>query len=715
MRWNKRAIDPAAVSDLARRYEIDLLTAAVLERRGRTAPDEIRFYLDSDLGMLHDPFLFPDMPDVVERILQAREEGERVFVFGDRDVDGITSTAIMVRTLRELGLDVLWEVPEGDAAYGLSHAAVERARAADVTLIITVDCGITNVDEITAARDAGIDTIVVDHHNPQEALPPAVAMINPKLGDDYPFDGLCACAVAAKVRQALAVGSTELFGEMVTLLNARPANDAIVVDAVMMEHGVEVDRVSEALVPGIANLEMSRLGPFLFGRKLVCYDEPLQQRLLVEGLGGGADIYMIDMATEVAEHFPRLAGRSLLDLREGSRLARYGEPSEMDTMVALYRAIIDRRFPSIREALVSVLDFVAIATLSDMMPIVNENRVIVRAGLERVSRAPNTGLAELLGQLELDGRTVASRDVNWQISPTINASGRMGTPQTAVQLFVSDDAMERRVLAAQLKELNRERKKIGDSAWKRVLPRAEQERDAFGGKFVVVHEPEVHRGVTGIIAGKLARRFNLPAAVVTTVDDVAVGSVRSSRGFMATQFLQQFDDIFEKWGGHNEAAGFQFPVGRIDRFFARLTDLGPAIALDEDREDVVEIDAEIPPAHLQPSLEGLVKRFEPYGQGSPHLRFLARNLVLEDAQHIGRDQAHLKLTLAGGGYRWPAMWWNSADHVPEGFRQPTPRVDVVFELERSYYNGSDTLRMVVIDLRMSAEQIVDAVAERAGE
>ncbi|MDA3951617.1 MAG: DHH family phosphoesterase, partial [Spirochaeta sp.] len=339
MKWNKPPVDADEVKRISSRYGTDLLTAAILHRRGVTRAAQMPYYLENDLRYLHDPFLFADMPDVVERIDQAVREKEQVLVFGDRDVDGITSTAVMVDTLRARGLEVQWRVPEGDSNYGLSMEVVETFAAQSGTLLVTVDCGITNNEEIAAAVEHGIDTIIVDHHNPHEELPPAVAIINPKVGDEYPFEGLCACAVCSKVRQALAIGETEVFGRLVTLISARPANETVIVDAIQLEHGIEVDRITEALVPGVASLETSRLREYLVGRELVCYDEPLQKRLLRQGMGPNVDIYMLDLAEQITELFPALAGKSLLEMREGARMAKYaeGETEEIDVLFALYR------------------------------------------------------------------------------------------------------------------------------------------------------------------------------------------------------------------------------------------------------------------------------------------------------------------------------------------------------------------------------------------
>jgi len=204
MNWEKKEISAELVKDLANRYGCDLLTASILVRRGITAGEEIRYFLESDVRHLRNPFLLPGMEDAVERILAARDEGERVLVFGDRDVDGITSTTLLVRNLQKLGIDVRWQVPQGDDAYGLSLEAVEQFAADYGTLIITVDCGISNIEEIEKARSLGIDVIVVDHHNPQETLPEAYVIINPKLKDSpYPFRDLCGCGVTYKRVSAL--------------------------------------------------------------------------------------------------------------------------------------------------------------------------------------------------------------------------------------------------------------------------------------------------------------------------------------------------------------------------------------------------------------------------------------------------------------------------------------------------------------------------------
>jgi single-stranded-DNA-specific exonuclease len=219
MIWDKKDVPGELVKDLAARYGCDLLTASILARRGVTSGEEIRYFLEDDPLFLRNPFELPGMEDAVDRILAAKEEGEKVLVFGDRDVDGITGTALLTGRLREMGLDVEWRIPVGDEAYGLSRSAVEDFAAQAGGLIITVDCGISCAAEIAFAGELGIDVIVTDHHNPPETLPEALTIVNPKLanseesGPVYPFRDLSGCAVAYKLLSALRFAQkSDLYG-----------------------------------------------------------------------------------------------------------------------------------------------------------------------------------------------------------------------------------------------------------------------------------------------------------------------------------------------------------------------------------------------------------------------------------------------------------------------------------------------------------------------
>ncbi|MFW5683964.1 MAG: single-stranded-DNA-specific exonuclease RecJ [Spirochaetota bacterium] len=701
MTWDKKQINPARVKEFAGAFQLDLLASAIFVRREIDDRETVQFFLEDDIRYLHNPFLFDEMTDAVQRILQAASEGERVHVFGDRDVDGITSTVLMTEAIEKLGLEVTWSVPMGDEPYGLTVALIDSLLEQDVTLLVAVDCGTTSVHEITYASEAGMDTIVIDHHNPQEELPPAVALVNPKMPDaSYPFEGLCACALVSKVRYALEFAKSDFFNQPICLLNVRPGNESLILDAIKLENMVEIDRISENLVPGVLDVEHSRLGIFLQGLPILVYDAPAQQKLLRQAFGDAVEVGVIDVAPEVWNLFPSLQSRTLLRLKGESRLSRYtgSEPEEIDVFLSLFTTFVSRKEAEATDDLISCLDLVALGTLADMMPLRNENRILVKQGLRRMTSDPRPGLRALLERQKLLGKEIVARDVGWSISPVINASGRMGEPDKAVRLLLTRDAGERTQLADEVVDLNRRRREVGDQAWALVQAQARDSLAAHDGRFMLVHNENIHRGVTGILAGRLARQFGAPAAVVSVLAEKAVGSVRTARGVVVTELLSRCDDLLVDWGGHDQAGGFHLPVDRLDALERRLLEVIPTLEMEEEREALLPVDAELTVDYLTLKLFDIVKLFAPFGQENPPLVFLVRGVHVLDIVFMGKEQNHLRMTLDAGTSKWPAVYWGAADQVGASFSKGD-QVDVVFEMGMNYYQGNETPQLTVLDLR----------------
>jgi len=703
MKWSKSQVDPGLVKEFSAQYNVNLLSAAIFVRRGLTDPAQLRFFFEDDIRFLHNPFLLDEMGDAVDRILSAVSEGEKAHVFGDRDVDGVTSTVLMTDTLRNLGLEVSWAVPMGDAPYGVTREVVDECVAADVTLLVAVDCGTTNAAEIQYALDHGIDTIVVDHHNPHENRPPAVAIVNPKLPDSsYPFDGLCACALVSKVRYALGFAQTELYNQSICLLNVRPGNESLILDVIKMENLIEIDRISENLMPGVLDVEHSRLREFLLGVQILVYDAPSQERLLRQAFGENVDIHIIDVAPELWKRFPSLAQKSLLRLRAQSRIARYGggEPSEIEVFASLFQTFAQRKEEALQADLQTTLDLVGLATLADMMPMRNENRILVTRGLEQMSRAPRGGLRELLERQKLLGKNLKARDVGWSVSPVLNAAGRMGEPDKAVRLFLAADDGERAAAADQIIELNTKRRQIGDAGWALVQDQARSSHEEHAGKFIIVSNEGIHRGVTGILAGRLARQYKTPAAVVTVMPDRAVGSVRSALGLVATDLLAGCDDILLDWGGHDAAAGFHLQPERLPELEVRIGEIIKSIPMEDGGDELLVVDAELPLDFLNPDLAEVVGTFAPYGQEHPPLVFLAKRLGIASITIMGKKDEHVRLLLESGRHKWPAVFWGAADRVKVDFNQGDT-VDAVFQLGTNFYQSRETQQLTILDIRRS--------------
>ncbi|MDR1957153.1 MAG: single-stranded-DNA-specific exonuclease RecJ, partial [Treponema sp.] len=703
MKWEKKDIPQDMVKHLAAQYGCDLLTASILLRRGIIQGEDIRYFLETDLRHLRNPFELPGMEDAVDRILAAKEEGEKVLVFGDRDVDGITSTVLVTSFLSSIGMDVSWRLPMGDDPYGLSLKAVEDFAEASGTLIITVDCGISNHGEIKRANELAIDVIITDHHNPQEELPPALSIVNPKLGPADGFKDLAGCGVAYKLVSALRFAlKSELYGQPICLLHIRPTNDAYSIEIAKMRNLAVIDRLIETVIPGMVSITGTRLPSFLEGQQILVWDAVLQKKHLAKIFGPDLDVQMLDIAPEIGKSIPPVAGKSLLRGKELSRIARYSskELSELDVFISLFTSFIQRRENHFSPEDAADLQLVSVGTIADIMPLKDENRIIVRAGLEALQKNPRQGLSDLLFKLGLAGRPLGTVDISWQLGPAINAAGRMGKPDKAAALLLEKDPMRRDTLAGELIAMNEERKKLGEKAWTIVEPLAAESLKTYGGKLVLAHGEAIYRGITGIMANRLVNRFDVPAIVVSFGEDTLTGSLRSTRGLDLRPLLESCADLFIDWGGHNYAAGFSLERANWEPFLERLKITVRTLEFTEqEAEAVLRVDAELPRSYLTPELLKVIDRFEPYGTGNEPLAFMARDITVTDISFMGKTEAkHVKLTLDAGKHKWPGIYWQAAEKVKRDF-DIHDQVDLVFKVSRNWFNGMETPQLMVSDLR----------------
>ena len=704
MIWSKKEVGRDLVRELTGRYGCDALTASILARRNIIEGPDLLFYLEDDLRYLHNPFLFTDMEDAVDRILDAKEEGEKVLIFGDRDVDGITSTTILHQALTDLGMDVAWRVPSGNDPYGLTLEAVEEHSKNFGTLIITVDCGISCVAEIARAAELGIDVIVLDHHNPQEELPEAVAIINPKMADSgYPFRDLAGCAVVWKLVTALRFGMLELYKQQICLLNVRPVNESYVVEAVKVVNMSEVDRITETIVPGMVKISQTRLLPFLQGQQIFVWDEAMQKTQLAKIFGKGVEFNFLDIAGEVAKLIPAVRGMSLLKLKDLSRIAKYSDKSvsELDGFLNIFITFAQKQNSIFGKRETEELQLVALGTLADLMPLQNENRILVRQGLAAINANPRPGLAELLARQGLAGKKSGTSDLAWQISPAINATGRMGRPEQAVKLFLSQNQAERNKLVEEIIQMNTDRKQLGTDSWTIVEPLAKESLERHHENLVIAASADIHRGVTGIMANRLASCFHVPAVVICFMEDgTAVGSMRSARGLHLNALLEPCADLFIDHGGHAFAAGFSFKKENLDEFLARMRRLSESIVFPDSGEgEEILVDAELPHEYLTPTLLELADRFEPYGEGNDQLTFMAKKMKIMTVDIMGKTaKQHLKITFDCGKYKWPAIFWQAAERLNRDF-SVGDTVDAVFQVNRNTFNGAEIPQMILQDVQ----------------
>lgn len=544
-RWNLPApADPAQTRAVARQFGLSRFAAELLVRRGFGTPERAGGFLDPRLQTLGDPFLLPQMHAAVDRILAALERRERIVLYGDYDVDGVTSLALLTRVLRAYGAEPACFLPSrADEGYGLSPDGVARCvELHQPQLLIAVDCGTSSVAEIAALAAQGIDTIVIDHHECKTALPACVALVNPKLGTDYAY--LCSVGLVFKVAHAL--------------LKQRKA-------------------------PGF-------------------------------------------------------------DLRD-------------------------------------CLDLVALGTVADLVPLREENRVLVKRGLGQLARSHWPGLRALIDVTGL-GPQFTPGNVSFGFGPRLNAAGRLGTAEEALELLLTTDSGRARTIAASLDAQNRERRAVEEAVFRQADAQLAEWFDPARDAGIVVGARGWHTGVVGIVASRLLKKHHRPTLVIGFDEDgMGKGSGRSIEGFSLVAALARCAPLLEKHGGHEMAAGLTLHESR----FARLRDAFRECAAELSPEQLqprLHLDAELTLGEIDYTLLDQHEALQPFGMGNPQPLFCARGVTLAAAPRVMKEK-HYSFLLRQDGDEYRAVWFGGVAHdLP---RQPW---DVAFKIERNEWNGT---------------------------
>ncbi len=707
--WTKKNVTKADIEPLCSSYQIDKILASIFVRRGITEGSKILYYLENDLRFQHEPFLLPNMEDAVERILQAEEEGEKILIFGDSDTDGITSTTILYDYLKGRGIDVSWRIPVGDDPYGLSKDAVNKFYDEGGSLIITVDCGISNYEEVELANSLGIDVIVTDHHNPQATVPQASVIVNPKLEESaYPFKEISGAAVAYKLVSALRYAHTDFYNSEITIIEVGEEEDAVLIDCVKIKNLVKVKELHEKIIPGRTSIYDTKLLNFLTGQVLYAWDSQAVKNAFLNIFGSGIDFMLNDLRNEIGAVIPAVKNKSSSQLAKLSSIAKY-IPAQSGVLESLYnlyvtycKKVIASKHPDFVKAESRDIQMTGIAALADIMPMKNENRIFVNQCIQSIKKNnPREGLAELFAKFKLVPEITSSVDLSWNIIPAINAAGRLGKPDVALKLFLEENPRQREALAEEIFAMNEERKLLVQNASFKVHNEAEKSVSEHSNKFCVVVSQDIQPGLTGLFAAKLMSDFGVPSFALTFSQDICIGSVRSKRGFIATKFLDGMGDFFLNHGGHNYAAGFSFEKEKLPRFISYLKEASKSVELSEE-DEALEIDAEIPPSYLAPEVFKLIDTFEPYGNENSELVFMTKNARLSDAMLVGKKEPfHLKLTFDCGKYKFPAMFWGQGERLKKDITVGQS-YDILYTLSRNYFNGNVTNQLMIKELKPSA-------------
>ena len=702
MKRIRNEVNKEKVREISKRYGVDLLTASILERRGLTEPEDLKFFFESHLRYMHNPFDFIEMEDAVDRILAAIETKEKILVYGDRDVDGITATVILVSTLKQCGAEVLYAVPEGDEDYSLRKADIDKYTEQGVSLIITVDCGISCVEETRYAYSAGVDLIVTDHHNPGETIPSAVAVIDPKIEDSgYPYPYIAGCVVALKLSFAVLFGKTAFYNRPMILMNIFNGNDGFYfIEIQTLRNLCITDEYSFTVHPDHSNEEEFEAITEICGQGTVYfYDSSYQLEILSKVFPEEIPMNAVDLFDEINKYVPEASRFSLFKLKSEGVFSRYESDSslkEIDVFQCLFISYFYKKFSSLFSHYYYCMDLAALGTVSDVMPLHNENRIIVKTGIDLINKKKRASLRELLYRQNCFTH-ITSIDIAFKISPVLNAAGRMGVPEKAVRFLLSEDPEEIRRLASEILALNEERKQIGNDAWIRILPKAELCLEKTKGKFIFLYDSELNRGITGIMAMRLSQKYKVPAIVTALVDNKKlVGSLRTTGQLKARSFLEKFSDLFNDFGGHDGAAGFNLDAEKGSLFGKRLTEAIGQLDIRPEEDEIV-IDALLPAARMTPEIMNTVDFLAPFGEGMSEPVFCCDEAVIAKCETIGAERQHVKLTLKIGENFWPALFWNASDLINIEFAEGDT-VSVVFTLNRNTFKNDIINQMIIKDL-----------------
>ncbi len=567
--------DPQVVNQLAAELALPPVVAKILVARGFNTKEKAEEFLTPSLSNMLDPFVLTGMEKGVERIIQALRDKEKIMIFGDYDVDGITATSLLFLVLNKLGAEVTYYLPnrliEG---YGLSEEGITEAERRGVRLIVSVDCGITAIEEVAYAKARGIDTIITDHHEPQPTLPQASAIINPKAyGHVYPGGELSGVGVAFKFAQAI----------------------------------------------------YRRLGQ----------DE-----------------------SELEDH----------------------------------------------------LDLVALGTAADIVPLVGENRILTKLGMDQVSRTTKPGLKSLIFVSGILGQKIGTGQVVFILAPRINAVGRLGDAELAIKLLTTKDEHKAAEMARALDEENRRRKHIDETTLEEALELIEQNVDLASDKAIVLASSGWHQGVIGIVASRLVERFHRPTIMISIDGEEGKGSARSIPGFHLYEALKECEEFLLKFGGHKYAAGLSISPEKIHPFREKFKKVSNGKLTPEDMIPRLLIDSELELDQINPELVRILELLAPFGPQNMRPLFLTRNLHLWGEPYVvGNNHLRLRVKSAGtkGGKNSQAfdcIGFGMGDMI-KPLSMTGIRIDLAYVVETNFWNDTYKIQLRIKDLRISEKMI----------
>jgi single-stranded-DNA-specific exonuclease len=447
----------------------------------------------------------------------------------------------------------------------------------------------------------------------------------------------------------------------------------------------------------------------LQGQQIFVWDEAIEKKLLKDAFGAGIEFNLYDIQNDIASLIPSVKDLSLLRLKQFSKIARYHpeKNTEIDVFFNIFITFMQKLGDSKTKNNndlglnkdESDLQLLAISTIADIMPLKNENRLFVKQALKTINEGRiRPGLQELMARQNLLGKKITSTDIAWSITPALNATGRLGSPEISLELLLETEQKKRNEICESIIEINNKRKELGNEAWGYAENAIFKSLDDYHQNIVVIYDERIHRGVTGIIAARVSQLIGKPAFILTSLEDSIIGSVRSNKNLEVMPILNQCSDLFINFGGHAFAAGFSLEKEKLPELLNRLKTISSNLEI-SDVEESLAIDAQLQEKHLTQEILKTIDLFEPYGEENPPLLFASDKLKILNADILGKvEPFHLKLTLAVDKTKWPALFWRESKRLKRDF-DTGDRINLAYTISRNTFNGMESLQMIVSDIQ----------------
>lgn len=685
--WKVREFDRAQLEKL-RSTGFPEILLKILVNRGICDETSIERYFTPRSRYLFSPFVIDGVCTAVDRITRAIEKEESIRIYGDRDVDGITSTVIMTETLRSFHKLVDYTVPVIEDGYGLNPDYIDVAARDGIKLIVTVDCGISNLAEVEYARQRGIDVIITDHHEPPSELPDAIAIVDPKLHDSCcPQKNIAGVGVAFKLAMALEMSRCNRLSKPLVAFDLNDHDIAAVRFAPRegFQHLRNIDRITLAgCVPVFYSASERRTIGELMPEILAC-------------ASSDPDLKPVYVDKVIATCIPDAAGMSKQEIKENLNLE---EIEGGRALLLIYLKCLEAKLPSVKALWHRCLDILTIGTVADMVPLHGENRTFAQMGLKFVGKSQRMGLNSLFNALGWKNRQVTERDIGFSIAPILNSSGRLRTAELAIELLSTSFAPKADELAKQLFELNTERKRLGEDCYNTVKGFLIEQNDLVNDRILLVVAPIKNQGVTGIVATRLMLDYCRPVIVLLEDQGKYLGSARSFKDINIIEALNHCSQHLEKYGGHIGAAGLTMPAGNEDAFRACLRTYANASISLADLQPEWLIDSELSIDMIDEQFLKDILNFAPFGIDNPAPVFMAEGATFQEIRKVGEGKNHLRFKFKRqNGRSIFGIGFNLGDIMaPEVLRDGT--CDLVFHVEPNDYNGVRSAQLMVLDCRI---------------